>query len=426
MNEPSKNYPSGLTFKQARALVLETARQHYAPQPQVVDLSQALGRVLAANVVSRIDVPGFDNSAMDGYAIRFADVSPQGEGWFELLPVSFAGDAESVMDKPGQAVPIMTGAPLPLGADTVVPREKAEVKDNRVYLREVERKGQYVRKRAEDLRSGQQILPRGHRLRAQDLGLMASVGCARVVVQRPVQVSLFTGGDEIVQPGELPPDTPLPPGKIYDSVRPTLSGLLRQAGCEVMPASALPDDPEAIRQALQKAARPGQVIITTGGVSAGDKDFIRDVLLAHGRVIFYKVRMKPGYPLMLAELNGALVFALPGNPVSSFATFTQLVLPALRELAGENATTPLVCDARIDQKLSKNHYRREFVRARLRYEKGTGFAVSVCGNQSSGRLSSVTEANCFIVLDETPCELQAGDLVTVQRFCDLLQAETTA
>ncbi len=425
MNDTSKTgYPTGLSFKQARKTIIETARRHFIDAPQVMPLSDALGRVLAANVVSRIDVPAFDNSAMDGYAIRFTDVSDHGEGWFELLPARYAGEVASeetvgVMEKPGQAVPIMTGAPLPPGTDTVVPKEKAEFKDQRVYLREVQRKGQFVRQRAEDLRKGQKILSRGHRLRPQDLGLIASVGCAKVAVQSPVQVSLFTGGDEIIQPGDLEPGADLPRGKIFDSVRYTLQGLLQRQGCQVKLAAALPDDPQAIRSALLAAARPGEVIITNGGISAGDKDFIRDVLQQHGQVIFHKVRMKPGFPLMLAELNGALVFALPGNPVSSFATYSQLVLPALRELEGESATTPLQFEARIDQKLSKSHYRREFVRGALRYEAGAGFAVSVCGSQSSGRLSSVTQANCFIVLDETPVELQAGDRVMVQRFCDL-------
>jgi len=429
MNETEKtSYPTGLSFKQARKTIIETARSHFVNAPQVVNLSDALGRVLAANVVSRIDVPGFDNSAMDGYAIRFTDVSEHGEGWFELLPPRFAGDgagqeSDGLMEKPGQAMPIMTGAPLPLGADTVVPKEKAELKGERVYLREVERKGQFVRKRAEDLRQGQKILSRGHRLRPQDLGLMASVGCAKVAVQAPVRVSLFTGGDEIIQPGELGPGEALPAGKIFDSVRYTLDGLLRQHGCQVKLAEPLPDNPEEIATALLKAARPGEVIITNGGISAGDKDCIRDVLQQHGQVIFHKVRMKPGFPLMLAKLNGALVFALPGNPVSSFATFSQLVLPALRELEGESATTTLQFEARIDQKLSKSHYRREFVRGALRYEAGAGFAVSVCGSQSSGRLSSVTQANCFIVLDETPTEWHAGDKVTVQRFCDIFNPQ---
>ncbi len=420
MNETQKpSWPTGLSFKQAREKVVAAAKRHFTARPQVVSLSEALGRVLAANVVARIDVPAFDNSAMDGYAIRFADVSEHGEGWFELLPGSYAGDTAGLMDKPGQAVPVMTGAPLPVGADTVVPREAAEVKDGRVYLRAVEEKGRFVRRRGEDLRRGQKILASGHRLRAQDLGLIASVGCAQVAVQAPVKVSLLTGGDEIIQPGDVPPGEALPEGKIFDSVRQTIGALLKQQGCHLLATASMPDDPKAIANTLLAAAQPGQVVITAGGVSAGDKDHVRDILQQHGQVLFHKVRMKPGFPFMLAELNGALVFALPGNPVSSFTTFSQLVLPALRVLEGQPDMSPLPCEARMDQKYVKSHYRREFVRGQLRFEAGTGFAVSVCGNQSSGRLSSVSQANCFIVLNETPCELQPGDKVTVQRFCDL-------
>ncbi len=419
------DFPTGLSFKQARRWIADTAQAHFRSKPQVLPLGRALGRVLAAKVVSRVDVPGFDNAAMDGYAIRYADAGAQGEGWFDLLSPNFAGDEAGIMDKSRQAVPIMTGAPLPLGADTVVPRENAEVKDNRVYLRDISSKRQFVRARAEDVRRGQMVLPAGHRLRPQDLGLIASVGCAKVAVHSPPAVTVFTGGDEIIQPDQLPPGQPLPVGKIFDSVRYTLGGLLQQCGCRLTIGHPLPDDASAVAQALTTAAAGSQVIITTGGVSAGDRDYIRDVLREHGQVLFHKVRMKPGFPFMLAELNGALVFALPGNPVSSFTTFGQLVLPALRLLEGETSRETPVWRAEIDQKFSKSHYRREFVRGRLRHDAGTGLVVSVCGNQSSGRLSSVAEANCFIVLDETPCDLQPGDQVNVQRFCDIFYPDAS-
>lgn len=410
-----QSYLTAVSFSQAQKLISSVTQKTFNPKPVVVDVNNCLNRVLATDLKAKINVPAFDNSAMDGYAIRFADLEIKKQGWLTLQPAQYAGDTNRLILAENSAIPIMTGAMIPEGADCIVIKENSQVKGAEVHLRDIGSKGAYIRKIGADIKINCKILDKGIRLKAQDIGLISSVGCEHIAVYEKIKVVLFTGGDEVIQVGE-----DLQQGQVYDSVRPTLRGLLQSQNCEIVHVSSLPDNEQKIKHALDKYAQENTVIICNGGVSVGDKDYILKVLQEQGQITFHKVNIKPGYPLLFGHYNKALLFGLPGNPVSSFTNFCQFVIPALRILEGENIKLTGFIRAKLTKSYSKIHYRREFVRARLSYDPTIGFEVCITGNQSSGRLTSVTQANCFIVLNEIHEELQAGDEVNVQRFVDLL------
>ncbi len=413
-------YPTAISFSQAQKLIHSIAQQQFNPKPEVTDVNCCLNRVLASDLTAKINVPGFDNSAMDGYAIRFSDLANDQQGWLQLQTTQFAGDGDRQVLAENSAIPIMTGAVIPEGADTIVVKENAQKKEGKVHLRDIGIKGNYIRKTGADIKAGSKILAKGVRLKAQDIGLISSVGCKNIAVYKKINIVLFTGGDEIVQVGE-----DLLPGQIYDSVRPTLQGLLQSQNCNITHIDSLKDNEEQIKQAFDEYGNENTLIICNGGVSAGDKDYILKVMQDYGKISFHKVNIKPGFPLLFGHYNKTLFFGLPGNPVSSFTNFCQFVIPTLRILEGEEIKSTGFVRAKLTKSYSKTHYRREFVRARLSYDPTFGFEVSTTGNQSSGRLTSVTQANCFIVLNETHQELQTGDEVNVQRFVDLLYPHLT-
>jgi molybdopterin molybdotransferase len=408
-------YLTKISFAQAQKIIKTKALELFNPEPEVVDINNCLKRVLATEVNAKINVPAYENSAMDGYAIRFSDLSENKQGWLLLQEPQYAGATELQELAPDSAIPIMTGAMIPVGADTIVIKENSQIKEDKVHLRDIGEKGAFIRKIGADIKADNKIMNQNVRLKAQDIGLISSVGCHKIAVYPKVKVILFTGGDELIQVGE-----PLEQGKVYDSVRPTLTGLLQSQNCDIVHVGTLNDDPEEIKQALDKYAQPNTIIISNGGVSAGDKDFVLKVMQEHGEIAFHKTNIKPGFPLLFGQYNQALFFGLPGNPVSSFTNFCQFVIPTLRMLEGENIQHAGFVRAKLTQSYGKQHYRREFVRGRLSYDPTIGFEVSVSGNQSSGRLTSVTQANCFIVLNETPEDYKVGDTVNVQRFVDLL------
>ncbi|MCF6289023.1 MAG: molybdopterin molybdotransferase MoeA [Proteobacteria bacterium] len=408
-------YLTAISYSQAQKAISITTREIFNPRPEVVDINNCLNRVLATDLKAKIHVPAFDNSAMDGYAIRQSDLAATKQGWLDLQAAQYAGASNIPILGENSAVPIMTGAMIPSGADTIVIKENSQIKDNKVHLRDIGSKGAFIRRVGADIKSGSIILKKNVRLKAQDIGLISSVGCGHIAVYPKTKIVLFTGGDEIIQVGQE-----LQTGQIYDSVRPTLRGLLQSQNCEVIHIASLQDNEEQIKQALDQYAQANTVIICNGGVSAGDKDYILKVMQEHGEIKFHKVNIKPGFPLLFGKYKQALFFGLPGNPVSSFTSFCQFVIPTLRVLEGEDIIPTGFIRAKLTKSYSKQHYRREFVRARLSYDPTIGFEVTTTGNQSSGRLTSVTQANCFIVLNETHEELQAGDEVNVQRFVDLL------
>lgn len=408
-------YLTKISYSQAQKRISAKAEELFNPIPEVVDINNCLNRVLASEVMARINVPAFNNSAMDGYAIRHSDLAIEKQGWLTLQKPQYAGSGELQVLEENSAIPIMTGALIPEGADTIVVIENSQIKDDKVHLRDIGEKGCYIRKIGADIKTGSKILEKHIRLKAQDIGLISSVGCQKIAVYPKTKVILFTGGDEIIQVGEE-----MTQGKVYDSVRPTLKGLLQTQDCEIVHVASFADNPEQIKQALDQYAQPNTVIISNGGVSAGDKDYILSVMQEHGQIDFHKVNIKPGFPLLFGQYNDALFFGLPGNPVSSYTNFCQFVIPTLRVLEGEKIIQAAFIRAKMTRNYSKQNYRREFVRARLSYDPTIGFEVCVSGNQSSGRLTSVTSANCFIVLNETPEDYKIGDQVNVQRFVDLL------
>jgi molybdopterin molybdotransferase len=375
-----------------------------------VHLRAALGRVLAAEVISPLDVPAHDNSAMDGYAVRFADLNAAGETTLKLAGSAFAGVPFQGAMNAGECVRIMTGAVVPAGADTIVMQEHVKAEDDRVTIGTGHRKGQNLRHAGEDLKTGQAVLRRGHLMRPADIGLIASLGVAEVSVLRRLRVAFFSTGDELRSIG-----TPLAEGQIYDSNRYTLYGMLTRLGCEVIDMGVVRDDPALLEQAFRDAAATADVVITSGGVSVGEADFVKDLLERLGEVVFWKVAMKPGRPLAYGRIRDAHFFGLPGNPVSVMVTFYQFVREALLKLMGCDPVPPVpsfkaVCTT----PLKKAPGRTEFQRGILSQGADGNWTVRVTGEQGSGILRSMSEANCFIILPQAQGSVAAGTTVDVQ------------
>jgi len=398
-----------MPLDEALARLVEVASARRIADSQELPTAQTLGRVLAAPVVSSLDVPPADNSSMDGFALRFADLSPD-----VVLPVS-QRIAAGAVGKPlelGTAARIFTGAPIPPGADTVVMQEQCEPlaidapeERARVRVTGPVEAGQWIRRRGEDVTRGSTVLAAGTRLTPQALGLAASVGAATLRVLRRPRVALFSTGDELVMPGD-----PLPPGAIYNSNRFTLRALLEAAGCEVDDLGIVPDKLEATREALRRAAQGNDLIITSGGVSVGEEDHLKPAVQAEGRLDLWQMAIKPGKPLAFGavhrEKGEALFIGLPGNPVSSFVTFLLAVAPVLRALQGLPAALPRGLPLPAGFDWPKPDKRREFLRARLN-DQGE---LVLFANQSSGVLTSAVWADGLV--DNPPGQAIAkGDTV---------------
>ena len=367
--------------------------------------ADARGRVLAVDLVSPVDVPPADNSAMDGYALRAADAA-------SLLPVTQRIPAGSVPTPlaPGEAARIFTGAHVPPGADTVVMQENTELVDGHVRVTQPVTAGANVRLRGEDVRAGSVVLPAGTRLDAVSLGLAATAGAARLTVTRRPRVAVFSTGDELVMPGE-----PLPPGAIYNSNRFTLRALLQGLGCEVVDLGIVPDNLAATRAALREAASRADVILTSGGVSVGEEDHLRPAVQAEGRLDLWAIAIKPGKPFAYGRVGEAHFIGLPGNPVSSLVTFLVLVRPALLKLQGAARLSPRGYRLVAGFDWPKPDKRREFLRVRLDEEGG----LAMFANQSSGVLTSAVWADGL--LDNPPGHaFKAGDTVRFIPFAELL------
>ena len=379
-----------------------------------VAIRDALGRVLSQDVIAPHNVPAHDNSAMDGYAIRSDDCGAGAT--LNIVGTAFAGNAFSGIVGPGQAVRIMTGAMVPRGADCIVPQEDVVQADKQTVQIPVGRKpGQNIRRAGEDLAQGEPALSAGKRIGPAELGLIASLGIAEVTVHRRLRVAFFSTGDEVASIGK-----PLAPGQIYDSNRYTLYGALTRLGCEVLDMGVIPDRPEALEAAFRDAADAADVILTSGGVSVGEADFIKEMVNRLGQVAFWKINIKPGRPMAFGKLDNTWLFGLPGNPVAVMVTFYQFVQDALLALMG---VRPLparpALTARCTAAIRKRPGRREFVRAILQPDV-SGWAVAPTGAQGSGVLRSMSDANCFIVLPEAQGDVAAGDAVTVQLFDGLI------
>ena len=398
------------------SMPVEKAREHIraslSPVTTVERLSirATLGRVLAEDVISPVNVPQHDNSAMDGYAVRFADLKSDAESTLKIVGASFAGKPYQGTLSAGQAVRIMTGAVIPAGADSVVQQERARASADQVSVMPLPKKGTNTRSAGEDLRAGEAALKRGQPIRPAEIGMMASLGIGEVAVYRKLRVAFFSTGDELVAVG-----TPLGPGQIYDSNRYTIYGLLVRLGCEVLDMGVIRDTPEDVEQAFKDAAQSADVVITSGGVSVGEADYVKQVLDRLGEVLFWKIAMKPGRPLAYGKIGDAHFFGLPGNPVAVMVTFYQFVRDALLHLQGQTRTIPLptqkvVCTSAI----KKAPGRTEFQRGILSRDATGQWSVRTTGDQGSGILSSMSQANCFIILPTDQGNVPAGSEVDIQ------------
>ncbi|MBI3637333.1 MAG: molybdopterin molybdotransferase MoeA [Candidatus Rokubacteria bacterium] len=377
--------------------------------PEILPLARALARVLAEDVRAPFDVPPTDNSAVDGYAVASADVPASGTRELTVIADLPAGSVFDGALARGQAVRIMTGAPMPAGADTVFPQEVVERRGDRVAIGALPR-GTNVRSRGEDVRSGDVVLAAGSVLRPQEIGLIASLGSRQVLVRQRPRVALLSTGDEVAEPG-----TPRKPGQIYDANRFTLRGAVEHCGGDVLDLGIVPDRREELRSRLLEASGMADIVLTSGGVSVGVYDLVKDVLTEIGGIDFWQVAMQPGRPLAVGRIGGAHFFGLPGNPVASMLTFLLFVRPALFTLAGRRRVFPETWQAKATEPMSKKPGRREFKRGVLRFRDGA-WEVRTTGPQGSGILSSMVAGNCLIVLDEDRTNVEAGELVGVEPF----------
>ena len=403
--------PEALHVDKAR----EAIRACLAPVEgsQRVPLRAALGRVLAQGIVPSIDVPAHDNSAMDGYAVRGADLKPDAEAILEEIGSAFAGRVFEGRVGPGQCVRVMTGAVLPTGADTVVVQEIVRAEGSRIAIPAGQKQGQNVRCAGEDLKAGVPVLKAGTLVRPAELGVIGSLGIAEVSVRPRLRVAFFSTGDEL-----CPVGTALGKGQVYDSNRYTLHGMLSRLGVELLDLGVVRDDPAALERALREAAAGADAIVTTGGVSVGEADFIRRLMAALGEVLFWKIAMRPGRPMAFGRIEAggksAFLFGLPGNPVAVMVTFYQFVREALLILSGrsDDCALPLL-KVPSAAPLRKVPGRTEYQRGIL-FRDGGEWKVRTTGQQGSGVLRSMSEANCFIVLEHGRGAVSAGELVNVQ------------
>ena len=379
---------------------------------ETIAIRSALGRVLAGDVISAIDVPAHQNSAMDGYAFASEDLQADGETRLAVIGVAAAGKPFNGAVSTGQCTRILTGAAMPAGTDSVVMQENVELEGDIAILPKGQKAGQHVRQAGEDIGAGQVALRAGTQLRPAELGVVASLGVSEVSVRRRPRVAFFSTGDELRHVGE-----PLEKGQIYDSNRYTIYGMLKRLGVEAIDLGVVRDERDAVAKAFSDAAAAADAVITSGGVSVGDADYVTEILERTGSVGFWRVAMKPGRPFAFGRIGDALFFGLPGNPVSVMATFYQLVQPALQSLAGlPDPGPPLTLTAICREALHTKPGRREFQRGVLSREPDGRLVVRRTGIQGSGVLSSMSTANCFIVLAEDAGPVLAGDEVAVQPF----------
>ena len=407
------NNPSCLEDYDPNAMSVEKARQFIKQflEPlqatETCKLTQGLGRILAHDIISPANVPNYDNSAMDGFALHADDLN---QAPLKIIGTALAGQPFTGQVNRGECVRIMTGAMMPLGTDTVVMQEKVLRENDSIRLIEVPHARANVRYAGEDLQLGQTVLARGHRIRPADLGLLASLGIAEMRVYCPLKVAIFSTGDELVPIG-----TKLASGQVYDSNRYSLLGMLARLRVDIIDMGTIKDDPSLLESTLLKAASTADAIITSGGVSVGEADYMRQLLTKHGQVVFWKISMKPGRPLAYGKLGKAHFFGLPGNPVAVMVTFYQFVREALLHLMGQNIIKPLpMFEVECVSPIKKLTGRTEFQRGILFTDEQGRWKVKTTGGQGSAILSSMSIADCFIVLDEATGNLEPGSKVSIQ------------
>ena len=380
-----------------------------------IAIRSALNRVLAEDIRSGINVPSGTNSAMDGYAVSSGDIPTEGVAELTVLGTAWAGKPFTGRLAAGSCARIMTGAIMPEGTDTVIIQEDVERVGDGIRIDGSTRKGDNVRQAGEDIAAGDLVLNKGRRLNPADIGLIASLGIAEVSVVRRLRVAFFSTGDELRSIGETLTD-----GAIYDSNRYTLYGMLERMGADIIDMGVIKDDRDALEEAFTTAAENADVLITSGGVSVGEADYIKEILIKLGRVDFWKVAIKPGRPLAFGHVRNAVFFGLPGNPVSVMVTFYEFVTPALRKMIGEDDSGILTLKARCDSRLKKRPGRVEYQRGILRRDEDGNLVVVKTGAQGSGILSSMSQANCFIILSLDSSGVEPGSFVDIQPFSGLV------
>ena len=396
-----------LTYHEA----LEQLTDGIAPLGKIVEkpLFQALGAVLAQSIESRIDVPGCAMSAMDGYAVNTTDLAESGATTLPLTQrIAAGGVAETLV--PGTAAQIFTGAPVPHGADAVIMQEQVKLQSQAIRFESRLAKGDNVRPTGNDIRRGTTILNKGCRLRAQDIGLAASIGLQTLPVFSPIKVGIFFTGDELIEPGET-----LATGKIYDSNRYTLHGLLETMGCKIIDLGLVGDTLEATREAMLRATEEAELVVTTGGVSVGEEDHVRIAIEQLGELRLWHLGIKPGKPLAYGIINNTAFMGLPGNPVSVFATFCLLVCPMIQIMQGREWRKPVSLQVKADFDWPKPDSRREFLRARLETDAEAQTRVQIYPNQDSGVLTSTVWADGFVEIGENQT-VRAGEMVNYLPF----------
>ncbi|MEM7401239.1 MAG: gephyrin-like molybdotransferase Glp [Pseudomonadota bacterium] len=403
--------PASLDAKQALNQILNSLES--LSTSEKLPIREALGRTIAENISSTIDVPGHTNSAMDGYAIHGTDIPSQGTKLITNIGTAFAGRPFNGVVSKGECVRIMTGAAMPDQTDTVIMQEHVELDGESIKIDNSHIAEQNVRQAGEYIPMGGTVLNRGKCLYPADLGLLASVGISEVSVIKKLRVAFFSTGDEL-----KPVGSKLEIGEIYDSNRYTLHGMLSRLGVEIIDLGVIEDKRKAVEQAFLSAANQADVIITSGGVSVGEADFVKETLEKIGEVNFWKVAMKPGRPLAFGKINNSKFFGLPGNPVSVMVTFYMFVQPALKKLMGQEYNQPLMINAKCDTKLRKRPGRVEYQRGILSCDESspTLYRVAKTGAQGSGILRSMSDANCFIILPMKSTGIEIGDDVQVLPF----------
>jgi molybdopterin molybdotransferase len=383
-------------------------------QKERIGLKESLGRILGDDLHAPVNVPPWDNSAMDGYAVRSEDLPTTPQRRLKIIGTAMAGSPYPNTVAPGQCVRIMTGGVIPRGCDTVIMQEQVVREGEAIGVADGHSPGEHVRRAGEDLTAGQRVLRAGRRITPADMGLLASLGIERIDAVRRPRVAFFSTGDELRPVGKA-----LDEGAIYDSNRYALHGLLRQIGVETVEAGTVRDKPDVLQAALVEAAREADAVITTGGVSVGDADFVRDSLATLGEIHFWKVGVKPGRPFAFGRIGRAWFFGLPGNPVSTMVTYYQFALPALRRLMGEDVSPPLKFKVTCVTALKKAPGRMEFQRGFLHTNASGEAVVRSTGAQGSNILHSMSDANCFILLPAEWGDVPAGTLVEVEPFATL-------
>lgn len=404
--------PNSLSVSQATQRITDLISP--ITETEIRSLRESLDCVLHTEIISPINVPPYTNSAMDGYGIHGSDIIAD-KFSLKQVGIAYAGQPFDGTIQQGECIRIMTGAMMPKDCDTVIMQEHVEVNDTLITVHGQHQHGQNVRMAGEDLKTGEVVLGEGHKITPADLGLIASLGIAELTVKRKIRVAFFSTGDELRSLGEK-----LEAGQIYDSNRYTLHGMLSHLNVDIIDMGVVPDQKEALREALQQASKQADIVLTTGGVSVGDADYVKEMLIELGQVDFWKIAMKPGRPLAFGTINDALFFGLPGNPVSVMVTFYQFALPALQQLSGQNRPMQQRLQVNCVSAIRKRAGRFEFQRGIL-FQNDQGIThVKTTGEQGSGILRSMSIANCFILLEEQCDGIEPNTIVTVQPFSGLI------